>query len=267
MVKSIGKFLVSIFAKAIGKSKRSFDYMLTFPLKSQTEEFFEKLHVLGDIHINKTVKLASKFVKPEDVILDIGGFVGMTAELFAKRFPNNKVYVFEPLPGNIEKIKLIAKKFSNITIVPKAVGEENGKTVINMSANMASSSIFPLVADPKSEAFYKPLGSAGSLEIDVIALDEFLPDDITIGIMKMDVQGYELKALEGAKRILKNTNFITLEVANHDYYKGGVKYYEIDQFMRNHDFVLGDLFPSLKDNGLLKEWDCIYVNKRIYDNW
>jgi FkbM family methyltransferase len=267
MLKSIIKFFISIFANIIRLNKRSVEYLFTRVLKDEVAEYYENSYYGGVIHITNTITAAAKYIKPEHVILDLGGFIGSTAKEFAESFPQNQVYVFEPLPDNIKKIEKISAEYKNITIVPKAVGNISSKVFINKSANISSSSIFPLNADPNSPIFSGNLQVTEQLEIETIALDDFLPANTHVGIMKLDVQGYELNALKGALRTLKNTDFIVVEVVNHDYYKGGAKYYEIDQYLRENNFVISDIYPSLKDNKILKEWDCIYISKKIYDNW
>ena len=58
-----------------------------------------------------------------------------------------------------------------------------------------------------------------------------------------------------------------LEAGNHNVYVGSPGYYEIDDYLREHDFTLYDIIPSPLDNGQLKEWDVIYINKKYYEDW
>jgi hypothetical protein len=78
--------------------------------------------------------------------------------------------------------------------------------------------------------------------------------------MKIDVQGFEMDVLKGAEMTIGRTDIIVLEANNHEGYKGSAKYYDIDRFMRDHNFSLYNIFPSIIDDGKLKEWDMIYLN-------
>ena len=62
---------------------------------------------------------------------------------------------------------------------------------------------------------------------------------------------------------MKRTHIILVELGNHNYYKDGAKYYEVDEFLRAHNFELLSFIPSLRDKSKFLEWDSIYVNKAI----
>jgi FkbM family methyltransferase len=267
MLKTLFKFSISAFANILKRNKNSIEYLLSVPLKDQVSEYYDNSYFKGYSHITNTIRIASKFLKPDQVILDIGGATGNTVKLFAEKFAQNPIYAFEPLPENIQKLKSVAGKYPNVSVISNAVGDCAGKTIVHKAARITSSSILPLNADPKSSAFSENLESAGDLEVEVVALDEFFKNPVSVGIMKIDVQGYELKVLTGAKKTLRLTDFIIIEVSNHEHYLGGAKYYEIDNFLRENNFIISDLYPSTKDNDFLKEWDSVYINKRVYENW
>ncbi len=95
----------------------------------------------------------------------------------------------------------------------------------------------------------------------MVRLDDFLAkNQDEIGIMKIDVQGYEMDVLKGAETTLKRTDIIVLEANNHEGYTGSAKYYDIDKYLRERNYTLYDILPSIVDNGKLKEWDMIYMN-------
>jgi hypothetical protein len=97
--------------------------------------------------------------------------------------------------------------------------------------------------------------------IKMVRLDDFLEGrKVRIGIMKIDVQGYELNVLRGARTTLSRTDIVVLEANNHEGYRGSAKYWEVDLFLREKGFTLYDIIPSIVDGGRLKEWDMIYMN-------
>ena len=116
--------------------------------------------------------------------------------------------------------------------------------------------------DKSSKIFANALIKKGTEEIEITKLDISIPVTETVGILKIDVQGYELEVLKGAINTLLRTSIILLEMNNHDGYKGSPKYYELDEFLRNQKFTLYDIFPSTKDDGRLKEWDSLYINNK-----
>ncbi len=213
------------------------------------------------LYYNRSIKLAKKLPDQNFIILDIGGGVGASVILYNKFFPENKILVFEPIPDNYNIIKSRTSQFSNIEVFNYAVGSENSRKQINIANRITSSSLFPLSADPYSNVFNENnLGQSRVENIEVVRLDNFLqkiPADI--GIIKIDVQGYEMNVLKGAEASLERGKIIVLEANNHEGYVGSPKYYEIDTYLREHHFTLYDILPSIFDNGKLKEWDVIYL--------
>jgi FkbM family methyltransferase len=213
-------------------------------------------------HIHQSIQLAMRLLNQDFIILDIGGGIGASLKIFNGYFPVKKIIVFEPVAESYRAIKERFPDHSNIEFIKAAAGNENTEKEINIAGRITSSSLLPLVADPDSEVFNENnLGQVRVEKIEIVRLDDFLIDNQDrIGIMKIDVQGYEMDVLRGAEMTLKRTDIVVLEANNHDGYKGSAKYYEIDSYLRDHNFTLYNIFPSIVDNGKLKEWDMIYLN-------
>lgn len=56
-------------------------------------------------------------------------------------------------------------------------------------------------------------------------------------VLIVDVQGAELLVLEGALNTLASVKAVICEVSTVPYYDGGVLFYELNAFLRNHGFV------------------------------
>jgi len=81
-------------------------------------------------------------------------------------------------------------------------------------------------------------------------------------LIKFDIQGGELKALQGATRLLKDsTLLIYTEVLFNPLYNDGAIFSEIDLFLRKHGFVLYDIYkPKYDSNSLLLWGNAIYFH-------
>lgn len=256
------KKLVDIFFIPLKKNDAVLTYLLDHTLLKEMEERLEKGELFPLHHIHRCIRLAKKLQNQEFLILDIGGGIGVTADLFNQYFPGKRIIVFEPINDNFNTIKSRFDSFPNIDVIKCALGDEHSIKQINIANRKTSSSILPLSADPDSKFFNEDsLGQSGIESIEVLRLDDFLSADRSqIGIMKVDVQGYELDVLKGAEITLKRTDVLVLEVNNHNVYVGSPKYYEIDNYLRENNFTLYDILPSVVDNCKLKEWDVIYLN-------
>lgn len=266
MKKSIFTELIKIFIDAsfrpFKKNKTFLSYLFNHTLQKELEERIEEGGIFPLYHIHRSIRLAKQLPDQNFLILDIGGGVGASVILYNKLFPENKIIVFEPILENYNIIKSRTSQFSNIEVFNYAVGNENSKKQINIANRITSSSLLPLAVDSTSKVFNENnLGQRRVENIEIVRLDDFLAKESNeIGIMKIDVQGSEMDVLKGAEMILKITDIVVLEANNHEGYVGSSKYYDIDNYLREHNFTLYDILPSIVDNCKLKEWDVIYLN-------
>ncbi len=256
------KFIIDLLFLPLIKIKPLLSYLLNNPLKKELESRLEKGELFPMQHIHRSIRLARRLPDQDFIILDIGGGIGATLRLFRKNFPTKRIIVFEPVA---ESFRTISEKFGNdpnTQICNAAAGNENSKKEINIANRVTSSSLLPLAAETES-VFYneKSLGLNRNETIEIVRLDDFLTSvSGNFGIMKLDVQGFEMNVLQGAQETLKRTSVVLLEAGNHDVYVGSPRYYEIDDYLRTHGFTLYDIIPSVLDNGRLKEWDVIYIS-------
>jgi FkbM family methyltransferase len=123
--------------------------------------------------------------------LDCGASCGETAVWAAEKGAGT-VWAFEPNPRALPYLKTNASKFgkNRINVVPLAVGAERRKCSI-AEPDKGSSGSSMLVED-------------GNGPIEVVPLDAWVKEnDVTPGFLKMDIQGYEIKAILGAQATLR----------------------------------------------------------------
>ena len=253
------KLPISLFAQVIKQSPASLKFLFTKALKSEVVDFCDNQYFAGYAHIDKAIILAKEFMLKSEAIVDIGGADGTTPKLFSKELPQSKIYVYEPLKENYSQIEQLKNQYPNLILIKKAVGSISKKAVMHKTKRITSSSLLEIKTDSNSEIFADILKVNENEEVSVTTLDESIPQNESISIIKIDVQGYELEVLRGATSTLTRTSIIVLEMNNHSYYSGAPKYYEVDQHLRGNNFILYDIFPSTKDKGQLKEWDSVYV--------
>lgn len=124
-------------------------------------------------------------LQPGDVVVDAGAFPGDYA-LFAARQVGEDgfVYAFEPEEKNRRILERNIRKsgFRNIEVIPKGLWNE--QTTLCLNAQGVASTV-------KAE---------GAETIEVINLDQFVRERglQKLDVLKMDIEGAELEALEGA---------------------------------------------------------------------
>jgi FkbM family methyltransferase len=132
---------------------------------------------------------------PGNVIIDAGGCFGDTAIYFAKSAgPAGHVYSFDPLPqhGNVIRYNIEQNDLSQrVTYVPYAVGETSNDTPPAVESGVRSSVAQPGFSLLRTEDAFA-----------VTSIDDFcearaLPK---LDFLKMDIEGFELSALRGARK-------------------------------------------------------------------
>lgn len=150
------------------------------------------------------------------VAVDVGANIGYYTLLLAKVC--KKVYAFEPdkdcfkiLEKNVEENNL-----KNVVLFNKAVGAENKKVgIVKDKNNFGNSKI-----DLRSQ-----MSDVRKTElVECVRLDDVIKDKTDL--MKIDVQGYEEKVIEGAKKIIEKdspTIFMEHNGGNLDFLKSVYK--------------------------------------------
>lgn len=131
----------------------------------------------------------TEIIKPikDGVFIDGGCFDLSDTLEFIMLNPNFKrVYAFEPDKKNYAQClaKIPCKQKNKIVIENKGLWHENKQ--LSFNSNSSSSMIT----------------ENGGDRIDVVSLDEYLDYDEKITFIKMDIEGAELKALQGAKQLI-----------------------------------------------------------------
>ena len=125
----------------------------------------------------------------DEIFIDAGVYDAKNSLDFVKICPNYKaVYLFEPDHNNyiISKANLEKNKVDNAHIFNLGLWSE--RKILNFTGEKGAGS---------------SISEEGATEIEVTSLDLEL-QDIDVTFIKMDIEGAELKALEGAKNIIKN---------------------------------------------------------------
>lgn len=143
-------------------------------------------------------------IKPGDVVYDIGAFRGVfSAASKLKLQQGVNVHAFEPIPQSVEAMERIRalNHFSGFEIIPHAVGEGR------LEAAKVNDKDGMLHTADSSE-------SGTAMEIRTLSIDQYIAEGHPApSLMKIDVEGYELQVLKGARQCLaKSRPQLWLEV-------------------------------------------------------
>lgn len=258
--------LLTLSVEHLKRNPGDVEYLI-LQVRDDAKKVFDKYPLIlnpPNPHIEKVINLVKYFSLPEEnCIVDVGASNGVVAKRFAQAFPGTLIYSFEPVLNTFKQLQKSVSSFSNIQIVNKGLGCITERMNIHIADRASSSSFLEIKKNISNEYLSKNIRLNTIQQAEISTLDTEIPKDKKVNILKLDVQGFELKVLKGGNELLKRTNIVVLEMQNHDLYLDAPKYYELDDFLRIQGFELFDIIPSLRQDMKLYEWDGIYISKNI----
>lgn len=164
---------------------------LSFSCLTAEKYFFLGSHVESDFQ-----RRLREFIRPGDVVYDIGGHIGYMCLIFSVMAgPEGRVFTFEPSPTNFPRLtaNLNANARLNVTPINAAVSCREGNATFEEGGSMST-----VVLDAHAN-------NNESLKVRTIRVDDFVYRDShpPPGFIKLDVEGHAGPAVEGMQRVLR----------------------------------------------------------------
>lgn len=141
-----------------------------------------------------------KTIKKGDTVFDIGAHIGLYSAPFGEMVgPTGKVYCFEPTPSTFDVLKktIQLNPYKNVIPVQMAISDKNETVVFNLTS--------PDGAGSNANSIVRIERTSKSIEIEACSIDEFRrTNNLSVQILKIDVEGAELLALLGARDTFLN---------------------------------------------------------------
>ncbi|MFQ5935749.1 MAG: FkbM family methyltransferase [Acidiferrobacterales bacterium] len=186
-----------------------------------------------------------------DLVLDVGANIGQYAQTLRSIGYKGWIISFEPLSA---AHAILLKRSTNDPrweVAPRmAIGDTDGEVTIHISGNSLSSSILEMLsthikAAPGSQY-------VGQETTPVKTLDSLwgsiIPCDFKEVYLKLDVQGYEHRVIQGARKILKQARGIQTELSLVPLYDSQKLFNEMIEEMNQLGFHLHTIFPGFLDS-------------------
>lgn len=202
---------------------------------------------------------------PIRMVVDVGANRGQFS-LAAKHWrPQARIVAFEPLPGPAGIYRALFQNNPRIELHEVALAVQRGEMEMNISRRDDSSSLLPISS--LQTQHFPGTERVATRKVSVAPLGDFLSAD-KIGpgaLLKIDVQGFELKVLESAEGVLPQFDWIYAECSFAALYEGQPLADEIVAYIEAHGFRLkGQFNPSYarKGGGLLQA-DLLFEKQKL----
>lgn len=235
------------------------------------KQFKSVLHGIGyevesyNIHTSEEVLLKTILQNFNiRTILDVGANEGQFAHKLIELDFDGKIFSFEPIEAVFQTLQKNASPFPNWTPVHMGVGRQPGEHIINVSENLASSSLYAV--NNESVSVDPTTRTSRQESIKVTTIDTFMRENGPLEkelLLKLDIQGYELEALHGALENLSQFKLIQAELSFTKVYEGAPLYNEVIAFMERYGFEIFTFIPAFIDSktGRMLQADGIFARK------
>tara|TARA_A100001015_G_scaffold223370_1_gene251575 strand:- start:105 stop:854 length:750 start_codon:yes stop_codon:yes gene_type:complete len=223
------------------------------PISFKLNHKFQNRNQVTNLDVIIT-SLKNKNFQP-DYIVDVGCFKGTWTNRLLKFFPYSKYILFDADDKNIKYLDELKSKNKNINYKIKLLSDDEKN--YDFFSMASGSSIFEEQTNYSREI----------IKIESSLLYNELPNDIKnskSNLIKLDVQGAELKVLAGLKELINNFEVIILEVSLHKYNKGSPLFYEVISYMQNKKYILYDIYDLKRLGNIdsyLLQFDCVFLRE------
>lgn len=211
-------------------------------------------HVLwAGMYAPAEITALKRVLKPDSVFFDVGANIGVFSVVAAGIASRGKVVSFEPVGFLNERLNqnIQVNSFSNVVVEQLALGNQKGELEIYLPNQRASDGTHNV---SMATLYDDGSGDWGqSQTVPIVTLDEYWKTNSfdRLDVMKMDIEGAELYALQGAQWIFENCRpTVLIEFNAKATKRAGYPVSELEDFFKERGYRL----HSLGAKGSLKTY-------------
>jgi FkbM family methyltransferase len=197
-------------------------------------------------------------------VVDIGANRGQFALAARQSFPQATIISFEPLKEPAILFRRVFRSDPNVKLHEFAIGMDEEDLIIYVTEDDDSSSLLPTT--PLQNNLFPGTFPKEERSVQVKPLDAVLDaEEIqSPALLKLDVQGYELRALEGCRSLLPLFSYIYVECSFVELYVGQSLAHEVISFLQEYGFIVSGVYNLYYDKqGAAIQGDFLFKKKVI----
>ncbi|WP_434625540.1 FkbM family methyltransferase [Azospirillum sp. B2RO_4] len=196
---------------------------------------------------------------PVATVIDVGANTGQFSLLAASLYRNAAIHAVEPLPAAAAVFTRLFADSARVRLYRVAAGAGAANAPLHVSRRHDCSSLLPIAGGQTD--FAPGTEAVGTITVPVRPLDELIaPDDLVRPVLlKLDVQGGELQALQGAGRLLAAVDHVYVEVSFLPLYDGQPLAHAVVEHLAGQGFGLaGTNHPTFDRAGRCVQVDLLF---------
>lgn len=200
--------------------------------------------------------------RPIRTVIDVGANQGQFARYIREIFPQAHLYCFEPLPEPYQKLKAWAERQKAVTAFNVALGERETETEMFLHVDHSPSSSLLATTDLTTQ-LYPQTKRQEKVPVQLTTLDnlfhKLFPPPAEEILIKLDVQGYENRVIQGGKSVFSKANACLLEIALNNLYSEQASFKELFLLLDALQFrYIGNLSQIYSETGEVIYLDAIF---------
>ena len=206
-----------------------------FPSSMSAEMWVNPRYLSNEIQLTKSlIKISKGDLK---YCIDVGANIGVFSLNLARILPSGQIFAIEPHPKIYKYLAAnVNMNSGSIKTLNLAVGARDMKAQISNKR-----------ADDMNQVYLDDLKSGRPISVSKL---DTLFEELSIFVLKVDVEGMERDVLLGAKKLLSRTQNVIVEVDAENYKAYGIEVSEVLDFLTGEKFTLVGV--SNTNNGSLR---------------
>lgn len=225
------------------------------------------------IYENKTfspeiLERINYFIKKENItnFIDVGSNLGLMSLFVAKKFPSVEIISFEAIAENVKQQETnMLINGLNYELYTQIVSETKGLEKIYKPKVLESEDLGKFNAGMYSIEQSQWVETDNFIEIQSLRLDDFLLEKyITLNqktfLIKIDVEGAELKVIKGLEKVLALSKVKLIMIIEIKFDENKTKAQDLIQIMTSYNFKIYDInYQSISNASGLLSGDYIFT--------
>ncbi len=199
------------------------------------------------------------------VVFDLGARVGKTVAKYRDLFPMAEIFCFEPFDDSYSVLATTHRDASRVKPQKLAVSDNVGTQAFHCSDQSDMNSLLPL---SNGASLLTTATASRVINVETTTLDAFCAQHRLnrIQVLKMDIQGAELKALRGAAGLLEQQaiDLVYTEMNFGQLYEGQGTFHDVSRLLSIYGYSLYGLYNiAYSASGPIGWADAIFITPAL----